>query len=245
MVHPKPFTRSDSAAKEDTPTTIAFTQAELEVIVHQAVEAAVKVATDAFTQRLLKMENDLQQQRDLVKAMEFELDATRKAHRALLSDHNRLEQYSRRAHLRISGLPIADNDDCKQVVADFLSEKLRTKQNGRVGVTRADLDAAHKLPVRPLTSEERASGKEKRTPMVIVRFYSRELRDRVMLCRRSLKNSGCSIQEDLTRRNYSLYLYLKKCPRLDSVWTWNGKVFGKESGKESGEVFDIFDPLPL
>jgi hypothetical protein len=238
MGNPK---RSDS--KEDP--TVSFTKAQLEELVRDAVDAAVKVATNAFTQRLHTMEKALQLQRERTAALETELETARKAHLTVLADHNRLEQYSRRAHLRISGLPLEEQADAKQVVADFLSEKLRTKTRGRICVTRADLDAAHKLPARPLTEEERAKGKEERTPMIIVRFHSRELRDSVMSCRRSLKNTGCSLQDDLTKRNYQMLQSLKKCEKLDSVWTWNGKIFGKLKGKEKGDVYDIFDTLPL
>jgi hypothetical protein len=67
--------------------------------------------------------------------MEAELDAALKAHQALLRDHNRLEQYSRRAHLRISGLEVEEGEDCKTVVAEFLSAELRTKENKRICVT--------------------------------------------------------------------------------------------------------------
>jgi hypothetical protein len=241
MGGPKPVLRSDS--KEDL--SVSFSRAQLEELCKQAADAAVKVANDAFSKRLQSMEKALQQQRDRTAALEAELEAARKAHLSVLADHNRLEQYSRRAHLRISGLPLKDGDDAKQVVADFLSDKLRTTKNGRISVTRADLDAAHKLPARPLTEVERAEGKEERIPMVIVRFHSRELRDMVMMSRRSLKNTGCSLQDDLTKRNYQLLQSLKRCPKLDSVWTWNGKLFGKLKGKERGDVYDIFDPLPL
>ncbi|ELU03463.1 hypothetical protein CAPTEDRAFT_217999 [Capitella teleta] len=233
-----PTTRKDSV---DVAT---FTKAELDSLVKECVNAAVKVATDAFNKRLQAQEKEIQTYSSLVQTREMELETALKANRNSLANLNRLEQYSRRAHLRISGVKMERRDDCKQVVADFLSQKLETKEKGRINVSSQDLDVAHTLPTRPLSPEESASGKE-RIPKVIVRFFSRELRDAVMQCRRSLKNTGCSLQDDLMTRNYSLVQSLKKCPKLESVWTWNGKVFAKEKGESRGRVFDINDPLPL
>jgi hypothetical protein len=239
----KATTRSGS--KERAATTAVFTQIELEAIVKKASDSAVQVATAAFEEKLKTLRSELELQRCRTKALEAELDTARNAHQALLVDHNRLEQYSRRAHLRISGLELSEGQDCKTAVAEFLSGKLRTRENKRMCITRADLDAAHILPVRPLSQEERAKSKEERTPMIICCFFSRELRDNVILCRRSLKSSGCSIQEDLTVRNFRLLQSLKKCPKVESTWTWNGKVFAKEKGARKGKVYDLFDPLPL
>ena len=240
----KAVTRSDSKER-----VASFTQTELEAIVKKAVESAVEsavqVTTAAFEEKLKTLQSELELQRSRANAIEAELQTALKAHQALLRDHNRLEQYSRRAHLRISGLKVGEGEDCKNVVAEFLSANLRTKEKNRICITRADLDAAHILPVRPFSDEERADGNGRRIPMVIVRFFSRELRDSVMLCRRSLKNTGFSLQEDLTVRNYRLLQSLKKCPKVDTTWTWNGKIFAKEKGAPKGRSFDIFDALPM
>jgi hypothetical protein len=102
--------------------------------------------------------------------------------------------------------------------------------------------------VRLLSDEERAKRKKERIPMLIVQFFSHELRDSVMLCRRSLKKTGqhsTLLQEDMTARNYKLLQSLKRCDKVDATWTWNGKIFAKVKGATNRQVFYIFDDLLL
>ena len=77
----------------------------------------------------------------------------------------------------------------------------------------------------------------------IVRFHRRDTKWTVMKLRKHLRGSGVSISEDLTRRNLTMMNDLKKHPRIDDTWAWNGKIFAKgTNGKtfvvRSGENMD-------
>ncbi|ELU12602.1 hypothetical protein CAPTEDRAFT_188594, partial [Capitella teleta] len=101
---------------------------------------------------------------------------------------NELEQYSRRSHIRIHGLSLTAGTDCKGAVAAFIRQRVKDRQGRSLEVNADDFDAAHPLPLRranPLV-EHQAAPKE-RIPAIIVRFFSRDKRDLVLSCRRSLK----------------------------------------------------------
>ena len=224
------------AAKED-----------VEAQIQQAVsEAEVRISL-AFQAKLLASTGDLKEELQKEKARCNELQLKLEKAQA---ENNRLEQYSRRSHIRIQGLKLSKNEDTKQAVADFLSQKLTNKHGSPIVITRNDLDAAHPLPIRadatstPSTSTANALSYTK-TPPVIVRFHERELRDRVIRARRSLKQTGFTIQEDLTAANARLLKQLtlnKKA--FSSAWTWGGKVYAIPIGQSKAKRFDIWETIP-
>jgi len=56
---------------------------------------------------------------------------------------NDVEQYTRRNNIRVRGLAVPESKDCKDVIINFLSNKLRIRN-----VTHNDTEAAHILPTR-------------------------------------------------------------------------------------------------
>ena len=225
-------TRSTSIPDISKEAEISITQRELD----EMVEEAVKTATKLFQKKLDQVNARLNQQM--------------KENKMLRSHINRLEQYSRRSHLRIYGLPVGREEDCKEAVATFLSNNLKKKDNTPIKVSRSDIDAAHPLPNKakvPIPSRNpSASGSLQASnhPAIIVRFFSRELRDACMVSRRSLKDSRYSLQDDLTRANVNLMKELKGCPNVEKVWSWTGKIFALLKGQSRGKIFDIIDKLP-
>lgn len=213
--------RSHSVSDLSTATEVTITKEEMNNVVKKAIQAV----TDLFQRKLDEVN--------------VRLAATAKENAHLRSQVNRLEQYSRRSHIRIHGLACATGEDCKETVAKMLSQNLSTKDLSPIYVDRKDIDAAHPLPK---STAPAAQGKH---PAIIVRFYSRELRDTCMLSRRSLKDSGYSLQDDLTAANVKLMKELKACPKVETVWSWMGKVFAKLEGQSRGKQFDIADDLPL
>jgi len=90
---------------------------------------------------------------------------------------NDTEQYTRRHNIRILGLP-SQRANCKETVIDFLKTKLQIRD-----IDKNDLEAAHPIPnihTHPKAHAD-GDGQPVRTePTIIVRFYSRELRDHVI-----------------------------------------------------------------
>jgi len=91
------------------------------------------------------------------------------------------EQYSRRNNVRIRGLVVNKDDNCKQIVVKLCREKLRVQ-----GIDSADIDVAHPVLRQQSDSASADIGVQK-VPTVLVRFCHREHRDLVIRQRRHLK----------------------------------------------------------
>ena len=75
------------------------------------------------------------------------------------ADLAELEQYSHHSNVRIFGLPVKENENCKQTIDTLLKEHLQIED-----LSSADIEVAHRLP----------STRNGPKPM-IVRFRGREL----------------------------------------------------------------------
>lgn len=236
-------TGNNSSATE---STICLSKTELDELVRNAVEDAVKRCTELFERKLLEVSAKCAKQEGQISILTAQI-------RKLEIHQNKLEQYSRRSHIRIIGLPIRSGTDCKRVVSTFISENLKNRNGEPLHCAPSDIDAAHPLPLRPPSSRESdpdstsLKSKNQRIPAVIVRFHDRELRDSIIKARRSLKgrrsNSNApmySIVEDLTSKNAALLQRLRDQPAVyEAAWSWEGKIYARRKGELRGRRLDI------
>lgn len=102
---------------------------------------------------------------------------------------NQNEQYSRKNHLRIFGLPQNKNEDPVKRVHTLVTDKLKVKLDIK------NIDAAHRIGTpKPHPTD---STKPPTPAPMIVRFLHRQDRSNVLLNRKKLKSSGTSIHEDI------------------------------------------------
>jgi len=141
-------------------------------------------------------------------------------HSVFLCAANDAEQYGRRNNLRFRGLVLKSGDDCRQVVTSFLYDKL-----GLRDVTPNDIEAAHPLPAHQRSPDSAATSQSTSPDPIIVRFRSRELRDKVIKMRRKLKGTRLTVAEDLTALNMKTLNRLRNDPEVVKSWSWNGKLF--------------------
>ncbi|KAH3775540.1 hypothetical protein DPMN_176944 [Dreissena polymorpha] len=65
---------------------------------------------------------------------------------------------------------------------------------------------------------------------IIVKFVSRQKRNKVIGGRKVFKDTNTFINEDLTMLNQSVMMMIKKAvSKPASVWSWDGKIFHKNS----------------
>ena len=140
------------------------------------------------------------------------VEAIRQEARSSLLIANDNEQYIRRNNLRIQGLKLNHNEDCRQAVANFVNSKLG------LTIQAQDIEAAHPLP-------SSAAAKTGIVPTVIVRFKHREHRDCVIRQRRKLKRTNHTIVEDLTALNVRTLNRVRNAEGVKTFWTWNGKIY--------------------
>ena len=223
----------------------AITVAEIEAVVQKAVTAAVSAATDVLREEFGKLFDEIQRRlsslEDRMEMLESrpelpagnsppvaeetmrELELIRKETRECRTVANDNEQYSRRHNLRIRGLSVGEGIDCRQAVADFCRSKLHLEH-----IDAAAIDVAHVLPSRPkpaISGVNTPATTSRTEPTVIVKFYRQEVRDAVISKRKALKGTRFSILEDLTNLNVMTLNRVRNDARVQSCWSWNGKIY--------------------
>lgn len=173
----------------------------------------LKTEKDKLSSEVRKLKEDNTDLRSRVDQQQKETDTLRQA-------QNDMEQHGRQFNLRVFGVKedgTAESvTDCVQKCVDIFTNKVG------VPVTVQDIEIAHRSG-RPGTGKPRP---------ILVRFFSRQKKGTVLASRRSLKQSGVSISEDLTRPNYRLLMRAKEHSATLSTWSSNGKVLAKlKNGK--------------
>jgi len=168
----------------------------------KGIDTALQIMKDELTKQSTETMNQMDERITLVEqrvsALESQATASACTHeveeteaikrdaREAIVIANDVEQYTWRNNIRVRGLAVPECKDCKDVIINFLSNKLRIRN-----VTDNDIEAAHILPTRnnrETGSRQRGSvgpngdGSESghTDPMVIIRFRNRELRDSIM-----------------------------------------------------------------
>lgn len=130
---------------------------------------------------------------------------------------NDAEQYGRRQNLRIRGLSVGVNDDCRLVAADFCRNSLQLPD-----FNASKIDVAHIIPIR---AEHVTQARKSIKSEVIVKFHNREDRNSVIRNRRNLRGTAITVVEDLTSLNVQTLNRIRQDDRVATCWTWNGRIF--------------------
>ena len=235
-----PLTRNAKDSVSDDGHAGGVASTDIEAIVQKAIEAAVDVLKEefaklfedfntklsAFEQRLDNIDSDIDTLKNNcvsstdVTDLSREIEVVRAESRSFMCAANDAEQFSRRNNLRVLGLTLNPTDDGRSVVTSFLRDKF-----GLHDVSPNDIEAAHPVPVRQRNADSASASHSTSSDPVIVRFRSRELRDKVIRMRRKLKGSRFAIAEDLTALNMQTLNRLRNNPDVVKSWSWNGKLF--------------------
>ncbi len=242
-----------------------ITTEEITDIVQKAVEAATKVIGDEFQKlfdELATRVDDIERRMSEVDQINIggfstriddlgnDIKAARSEAREFMIVANDCEQYSRRNNIRIKGLSVSENDDCRQAVCDFVRTQLHVSC-----FEPEDIEYAHIVPVRadassssPHAQASRSAGnashQESGLQTVIAKFCRREKRDLVLRSRRRLKGTPISIAEDLTALNVKTLNRVRNYSRVQSAWTWNGKIVVLLRGNGQKLVIKPFQSVP-
>ena len=158
--------------------------------------------------------------------------------RAFAIAANNNEQYQRRVNLRFKGISVKQDEDCREVIIDFVRKTMK------MPISEKDVDIAHILPVQSSYAEAAPSSptshrstnnrseprQKKPVPQIIARFSNKEVRDKIIRNRSVLKNMNFAIVEDLTNLNAKTMNRVKKHPAVQKVWSWNGRVYATVTG---------------
>ena len=139
------------------------------------------------------------------------------------NDHNELEQYGRNWSVRIFGVKEPQEPGAKETVDDCAQKAVRVFRDmiGIEDITTEDIEMCHRTG-----SLEKARTNNKNRP-IIVRFFSRRKRDKVLKTRKVLKGKKVSVGEDLTMKNVRLLKRVDEHSATMSAWSHNGHIFAK------------------
>lgn len=124
---------------------------------------------------------------------------------------NDLAQYRRKSDILIFGVKEETDEDLIQVVAGIISRKLM------MALLVEEIKDTYRIGSR---NAERPRG-------IIVRFFCRATRDKVLRARKALKGTGVSFHENLTKDNVLLLKEVRNHSDIDMAWSWNGNIFGR------------------
>ncbi|MCG8047964.1 MAG: hypothetical protein N0E48_20485, partial [Candidatus Thiodiazotropha endolucinida] len=132
-----------------------------------------------------------------------------------------LEQYSRRACLRISGIKEEVNENTDQLVLD-LATKLK------IDLDPNDIDRSHRIG--PVRTDGDGGRQSTRPREIIVKLKSYQVRLALLKGRKTLRTNreAIFINEDLTQKRKSLAYecrQLKRERKILSTWVYDGNVF--------------------
>ena len=177
-----------------------------------------------ISENLLKSHTSLS---DENKELKIEINHLRSEQERQKSTLNDLEQYGRRECIEVSGVPVTENEDTKEIIMTIAKE---------IGVQlgRNDISACHRVK------------KSKGDPIIIAKFVNRKMKDVFMAQQRNLKqktlgtlklttdeakkNGKVFVNESLTPMNRNLFrLTRMKCEEKGwkFSWTRNGVVFAR------------------
>ena len=169
--------------------------------VTSAVSAAVKATTKSALAEVLETSNTkVEQMQQMSLMMKYDID--------------KLEQYSRRESIRISGIgaQVGEKEE------DIIEAVVQIAKDIDVIIQPNDISVAHRV------GKANASGRS-----VLCRFVSRQVRDKVMKSRKKLKDlpnhkGKTYLNDDLTTMRARLMAYTKGLPNVQRVNTSNGKI---------------------
>ena len=163
-----------------------------------------------------------------------------------------LEQYSRRACLRIAGIQESRNEDVTQII-------MQLAQHVKAAISPHDIDRAYRVgKPKYVTSEDFPESEEeisdelnepKISREILVKFTNTSARLRMLKGRAVLRTNkeNTFINEDLTKKRRDLAFQcrkLKKDKHIQKTWVYNGNVFilDNDSNKVRITALEDLDP---
>lgn len=190
---------------------------DIETIVHNAVQSAVKAVTDVMDQKIEQLAADnvilRKDNENLVKLCSNLENRVAK----LEASNDALEQYSRRNSVRISGIPQREQEDTDKIVLDVA-------RSMDVPLDITDIDRSHRV----------GSDKNRRRD-ILVKFMSYRARQSLLTERKKLRNTegmkDVFINEDLTSSRSKLLFdarRLVKAKVLKSAYSADGRILVRD-----------------
>ena len=188
---------------------------------------------------VLDLQSNLEMKNKEIKRLEGKITNCDNVIEKLENAVNSMEQYSRRACIRIFGIDEASGENTDAIVSDVVTKQLgvpldverdidRSHRVGKMKDVPSSSSTAQAQPSEMLPSESgEASTKHAKKPRprsIIVKLTSYRKRKEILDNRKKLKNSGVSIVEDLTSRNQKLLAVTRGTKGVQAAWSSDGRI---------------------
>lgn len=127
---------------------------------------------------------------------------------------NHSEQYSRKYKFEIINRKETEKKNRREKVKTFI------KGNAGLALNDQEIVAAHRI------LGEKGKGRR-----ILVKVMNTDVRSSVMKKRSEVKDNGFRLMDDVTKANVSLIKRLTEHQGIESVWYFNGSVYGKVGDK--------------
>lgn len=180
----------------------------------------VNKRVDALEKKLADLNSENSALRESIKALSTRVESTN-------TSNDDLEQYMRGDNLLLHGVPLPADGSKEMDIRKLVVDSLTASMPG-ANLLKEHISVAHRLPLpRQLPN---ASAARTKPPAIVIRFASREERNRILANRRLLKGKSLTLTEQLTHRRAQL---LRKAGdlvaqhKLTSAWSHDGKILVK------------------
>lgn len=129
---------------------------------------------------------------------------------SLASSLDRMEMHSRRKILLIHGVPESAKEDPAVAIVDVAVKNLKLAE-----FSVKDISRCHRMG-RQLTSRPRP---------LLVKLRDVSVRDKLWFAKASLKDSGITLSEFLTKTRHELFMKAREHFGVSRCWTRDGKIY--------------------
>ncbi|XP_050358338.1 uncharacterized protein LOC126778918 [Nymphalis io] len=137
------------------------------------------------------------------------LESLQKQVELLSKQYNQMEMRSRRKMLLLHGIPEEVKENVPTVVSRVLSDKLKLPE-----FTMDKLSRCQRLG-QSTRDKPRA---------ILVKFHDASLRNKIWYSKTSLKNTGVTLSEFLTKERHELFMAARRKFGISKCWTKDGAV---------------------
>lgn len=195
--------------------------------VEEQVKKKVDETVTELTDRLDYMVYENGEIKDRLDKVEDQLKEEKAKTRTAIEKSNFNEQYSRKNNVKIMGVTVLDDETETNLTAKVLSI---IKEKINVDIEQSEILAIHRIP-------------SKLNPKpVLVKLKNNSVKTRLMKNRKTMKEQGHKLVDDVTKKNTELISRLLKHEKIDSAWFFNGFIYGKTTDGKRYR-FDLFSDI--
>ena len=191
----------------------------MEAKIKAMVEDEVKDVKEKMTDQLIEINDRLDSMvfenseiKDRLENVEKKLKKEKERTKTALEQSNYNEQFSRKNNVKIMGVEYIDNEN-----EAILTDKVRSiiKERTEVDIKFSEIIAIHRIPSRHDPQP------------ILVKLKNNSVKTRLMKHRKTMKQHGNKLVDDVTKKNTELISRLLKHEKIDSAWFFNGFIYGK------------------